>query len=133
MEKAFAYYRYSSHNQDDGNSINAQRQAVQQFAKENKIKIIQDYIDKAKTGTNTNREGYQKMLAELSDHPEVKTILVHVLDRMHRNTREQLNMIYELKAIPHKDCASDAKSDFSLDCTKSMQAYWRMSKRFCAR
>ena len=37
------------------------------------------------------------------------------------------------KAIPHKDCASDAKSDFSLDCTKSMQAYWRMSKRFCAR
>ena len=98
MEKAFAYYRYSSHNQDDGNSINAQQQAVRQFAKENKIKIVNEYTDKAKTGTNTNREGYQKMLADLDKHTEVKTILVHVLDRLHRNTREQLNMIYELKS-----------------------------------
>ena len=48
--------------------------------------------------------------------------------------KDDMQDIYSLlKAIPHKDCASDAKSDFSLDCTKSMQAYWRMSKRFCAR
>ena len=50
------------------------------------------------------------------------------------NFSKQFVINYELlKAIPHKDCASDAKSDFSLDCAKSMQAYWRMSKRFCAR
>ena len=46
---------------------------------------------------------------------------------------EVIAVTIRIKAIPHKDCASDAKSDFSLDCTKSMQAYWRMSKRFCAR
>ena len=33
-----------------------------------------------------------------------------------------------LKAIPHKDCASDAKSDFSLDCTKSTQACWSVDQ-----
>ena len=37
------------------------------------------------------------MIAELNKHSEIKTILVHVLDRMHRNAREQLNMIYDLK------------------------------------
>ena len=50
------------------------------------------------------------------------------------NFSKQFVINYELlKAIPHKDCASDAQSDFSLDCTKLMQAYWRMSKRFGAR
>ena len=35
------------------------------------------------------------------------------------------------KAIPHKDCASDWPSDFSLDCTKSMQAYWSVGQPLC--
>ena len=34
------------------------------------------------------------------------------------------------RVIPHKDCASDAKSDFLSDCIKSSQAYWRMSRDF---
>ena len=38
-----------------------------------------------------------------------------------------------LKAIPHKDSAADALSDFSLDCTEIPKAYWRMSRDFCAR
>lgn len=97
MEYAYAYYRYSSHNQDGGNSINAQRNAVREFAKANNIRIVEEYMDKAKTGTNTNRDGYQKMLSDLEKNKNIKCILVHVLDRMHRNTREQLNLIYELK------------------------------------
>ncbi len=31
---------------------------------------------------------------------------------------------------PHKDCAQIAQSDFSSDCIKSSQAYWRMSRDF---
>lgn len=98
MEKAYAYYRYSSHNQDDGNSINAQQSAVREFAKANNIKIVKEYIDKAKTGTNTKRDGYKKMLNDLEKNSDIKCILAHVLDRLHRNAREQLNMIYEFKA-----------------------------------
>ncbi|MCM1330207.1 MAG: hypothetical protein NC253_12305, partial [Ruminococcus sp.] len=36
----------------------------------------------------------------------------------------------EIKAIPHKDCVRIAQSDFSSDCTKISQAYWRMSRNF---
>lgn len=98
MQKAYAYYRYSSHNQDDGNSISAQQNSVRAFAKANNIRIVSEYIDKAKTGTNIQRDGYQKMLTDLEKNPNVKCIVVHVLDRIHRNAREQLNMIYEFKA-----------------------------------
>ena len=93
----YEYNRYSCHQQDSGNSIHAQQNAIREFAKENNIQIVGTYIDKAKTGTNTNRDGYQKMLSDLEKNPDVKCIIVHVLDRLHRNVREQLNMIYELK------------------------------------
>ena len=39
----------------------------------------------------------------------------------------------EIKAIPHKACAEDALSDFSSDCIEIPQAYYRMSRDFCAR
>ena len=63
------------------------------------MKIVGEYKDVAKSGTSVkNRDGYLKMMSDLENHPEVKYILVHNLDRLHRNAREQLNMIYELKA-----------------------------------
>ena len=37
-----------------------------------------------------------------------------------------------IKAIPHKDCAHIAQSDFSADCTNFLQTYCRMSKRIRA-
>ena len=38
-----------------------------------------------------------------------------------------------IKAIPHRACAEDALSDFSSDCIEIPQAYYRMSRNFCAR
>ena len=38
-----------------------------------------------------------------------------------------------LKAIPHRACAEDALSDFLSDCIEIPQAYYRMSRDFCAR
>ncbi|MCD7811013.1 MAG: recombinase family protein [Ruminococcus sp.] len=116
MEKAYAYIRYSSHNQDNGNSISAQKSAIQKFAKENQIKIVATYIDKAKTGTNTNRENYQKMLCDLEKYSDVKCIVVHVLDRLHRNVREQLNMIYELKGKKIRIRATNGIDTMNEDC-----------------
>ena len=37
------------------------------------------------------------------------------------------------KATPHKACAEDAVTDFSSDCIEIPQAYYRMSRDFCAR
>lgn len=96
---AFMYRRISSHNQVGNNSFNAQDDANRKAAKKHNMKIIGDYMDIAKSGTSIkNRDGYLKMMNDLKKHPEVSYILTHNLDRLHRNAREQLNMIYELKA-----------------------------------
>lgn len=87
---AYAYCRYSSHNQDDGWRLESQRSALQKYARNNGIRIKHFFIDEAMTGRNTNRAGYQKMMASFQDHPEVKTLLIHKLDRMHRKTVNQL-------------------------------------------
>ena len=43
----------------------------------------------------------------------------------------KIMFIYGVKAIPHNYCRTDAQSGFSVDCIKSSQAYWRMSRDFC--
>lgn len=99
VKKAFMYRRISSHNQIGNNSFDAQEQAVRKYAAEHHIQIVGDYTDVAKSGTAiNNRDGYLQMMCDLENHPEVRCILTHNLDRLHRNAREQLNMIYELKA-----------------------------------
>ncbi len=96
---AYTYKRISSFNQVGNNSFNAQDDANRKTAKEHNMKIVGEYKDVAKSGTSVkNRDGYLKMMSDLEKHPEIKYILVHNLDRLHRNAREQLNMIYELKA-----------------------------------
>jgi hypothetical protein len=43
------------------------------------------------------------------------------------------SMINEFQATSHRGCAKDTKSDFSPDCTEIPQAYFRMSRDFCAK
>lgn len=96
---AYMYRRISSHNQIGNNSLNAQEQAIREYAKEHNIKIIGDYTDIAKSGTSIkNRSGYKQMMSDIEKNPKINIIICHQIDRLHRNAREQLNMIYELKA-----------------------------------
>lgn len=95
---AYEYNRYSSHNQDDGNSIEAQQNAIESFAARYKIKIVNKYVDRAKSGTNTNREQYQLMMKDL-EKGKVKIVLIHKFDRMHRQIQNQINDIYKLKSM----------------------------------
>lgn len=62
---AIAYYRYSSHSQNEM-SIDQQRQQAHDYADAHGLTIVKEYQDAAKTGTNANRPGYQLMLAEVS-------------------------------------------------------------------
>ena len=94
---AYMYRRISSWNQVGNNSLSAQDADIRQYAKENNIKIVGDYVDSAKSGTTMkHRDEFLKMLEDIKKNPKVKMILVHHFDRSNRNAREQLNVIYEL-------------------------------------
>ena len=91
MTKVLAYIRYSSHNQDEGNSVAAQTTTIQNYADTHNMEIEEYYIDMAKTGRNTNRPKYQQMKEDIQNNAvEAKCIIIRAMDRLHRNAKNQL-------------------------------------------
>ena len=91
---AVAYYRYSSASQDEA-SIDIQRKYVQQYAQENGIPIIHEYIDEAMTGTNANRPGFQQMIYD-SAKRQFNLVLIYADSRFGRNALDVLNYTNKL-------------------------------------
>ena len=86
MKIAVIYARYSSDRQTE-QSIEGQLHVCQDYAKRNDILIVKNYIDRAMTGTNDNREAFQRMLKD-SDKKTWDYVLVYKLDRFSRNKYE---------------------------------------------
>lgn len=80
---AIAYYRYSSHAQNEA-SIDQQREQAQRYAEAHGLKIIKEYEDKALTGTNDNRPAFQTMMSEIKKIKPAALILWKN-DRLGRN------------------------------------------------
>ena len=77
------YARYSSHAQRDV-SIEQQIRACEQFAKHNGIRIFHIYEDRALTGTNDKRPGFQQMIQD-AKKGNWKYVIVYTLDRFARD------------------------------------------------
>lgn len=83
-----AYYRYSSASQNEA-SIDQQRDWVQRWAEAKSLRVVREYADAARTGTDTNRPEFQQMLREL---PSIKPAYVAVWknDRLGRDRYDLL-------------------------------------------
>lgn len=95
MEKikyVVAYMRYSSENQRDGYSIEAQKAAIEAFCQQNGYNIVHFYKDEAKTGTLDNREEFQQMISDAADG-NFQAVIVHKFDRFSRDKYD--NAIYK--------------------------------------
>ena len=68
MKTAAIYARYSSGRQTE-QSIDGQIHVCMVYAERNGIIIVGTYIDRAMTGTNDNREQFQKMLKDSDKKP----------------------------------------------------------------
>ncbi|MDD4730278.1 MAG: recombinase family protein [Dysgonamonadaceae bacterium] len=77
------YARYSSHNQTEC-SIEGQLNECYEYAKRNNYNVIQEYIDRAKSGTKDDREQFLQMIAD-SKNGLFKGVLTYQLDRFARN------------------------------------------------
>lgn len=62
---AIAYYRFSSHSQNDA-SMDQQRELAHDWADAHGFKIVQEYEDAAISGTTDARPGFQQMLSEVA-------------------------------------------------------------------
>jgi len=88
MDNAVIYARYSSHSQNE-QSIETQVQSCQEYALKHNLNIIETYEDKAKSGTNDNREAFQQMLSD-SSKKTFKYVIVYNLSRFARNNNESV-------------------------------------------
>jgi len=83
---AVVYARYSSSGQRE-ESIEGQLAAAHKYAEAKGYTIIHEYCDRAKTGTNDNREAFQQMLTDTGKH-QFSVIIVWKVDRFGRNREE---------------------------------------------
>ena len=86
MKTAVIYARYSSDRQTE-QSIEGQIRVCNDYAERNDILIVNQYIDRATTGTNDNRDAFQQMMKD-SDKKVWDYVLVYKLDRFSRNKYE---------------------------------------------
>ena len=107
------YARYSSHNQTEC-SIDGQLKVCYEYARQNKLNVIHEYIDRAQTGTNDNREQFQKMLAD-SDRKYFQGVLVYQLDRFGRG--DIVDALNENKLNENGVEVISAKENFTNDPT----------------
>lgn len=92
---AVSYTRYSSDKQQRS-SITAQLKDIHEFAEKNHIRIIEDYIDEAQSGTNDRRINFQRMIRD-APNGEFQLVLVHRMDRWARNVEDAMTYRKRLK------------------------------------
>ena len=88
LKTAVIYARYSSDSQSE-QSIEGQVRVCKQFAEKNDLLIVDQYIDRALTGTNDNRAAFQQMLKD-SKRKQWSVVIVYKLDRFARNKYESV-------------------------------------------
>lgn len=93
--KAVIYARFSSDMQRE-ESIEAQVRACREYATKNRIEIIGEYVDRAKSATTDQRPEFLQMIDD-SKEKTFQLVLVHKLDRFSRNRYDSTGYRKKLK------------------------------------
>lgn len=93
--RAVAYARYSSEMQRE-ESIEAQIRAISEYADKRKLRIVHEYVDRAKSATSDKRPEFLQMVRDSQDHT-FDVVIVHKLDRFSRDRYDSAFYKRELK------------------------------------
>lgn len=92
MKRVATYIRVSTTMQaQEGESIPAQRDALNKHIKEHGYIHVGEYLDDGISGTKNDRDEFQRMLSDVKAG-KIDLIIVTKLDRLHRSLRNFLNM-----------------------------------------
>jgi len=87
--KAVLYARVSSKEQEEGFSIPAQLKLLKEYARENRLRIVEEFID-AETAKKAGRTKFNEMVKYFKEHPDTKIVLCEKTDRLYRNCNLQV-------------------------------------------
>ena len=112
--RAAIYSRVSTEDQaKEGFSLQAQRERLEAYCKARDWEASASYVDDGYSGRETKRPAYQRMMAE---RDRWDTVLVVKMDRIHRNAKNFMEMMENLRAWG-KDFVSATES---LDTSTAM-------------
>lgn len=107
---AVIYARFSSHGQTE-QSIEGQLRVCHEFAERNNYKILNEYVDRAISGTSDKRPAFLQMIED-AEKKQFDCILVYKLDRFSRNKYDSVIYKHKLAAFGVKVIsATEAISD----------------------
>lgn len=95
--RAVIYARYSSNKQRE-QSIEGQLRVCKKFCENNRFPIVDEYIDRAKSGRTANRPEFQRMLND-AKKKIFDVIVVYQIDRFARNVLDYRTIEEALKAV----------------------------------
>lgn len=117
--RVVGYVRVSTSEQaEEGFSLDAQEERLKAYAKAQGWSLGQIYRDEGHSGRTIKRPGYQAMMAEI---PNWDLVLVVKMDRIHRNTRNFIDLMDTL-AKQKKEFASVTES---FDTSTAMGRFFR--------
>lgn len=91
IKKVAVYTRVSTEDQaKEGFSLDAQKEKLKAFCFSQELEITRFYVDDGASGRTTKREQYLQMLADIK---QWDGILVMKMDRIHRNSKNFINMM----------------------------------------
>ena len=97
ITRAALYIRVSTEEQaEEGWSVDAQERALRAFCVSKDWQVVNVFKDEGRTGTNTDRPGFQTMLRTARDRG-FDTVVVHKLDRFSRSLEDVLRILGELE------------------------------------
>ncbi len=98
--RAAVYVRVSTDEQAmEGYSLDAQASILNDYCVTENWDVTKVYCDDGYSGTNIKRPAYEKMMNEADDWD---VLLVLKIDRIHRNSRNFMNMMDELNSMGKK-------------------------------
>lgn len=93
--KAALYARVSTDTQNEGYSIDAQKELLKKYCEVKQITSYDYYIDGGYSGSNVERPMMQKLINDCKNHC-IDIIIVYKLDRLSRSQRDTLYLIEEI-------------------------------------
>lgn len=94
MTSVALYARIST--DDKGQDLDTQLFHLRKVAEVHGYAIAGEYTDEASGKTVRGRAGYQRMMLDASKH-RFDAVMAYKLDRLHRNVREAINFVDELR------------------------------------
>lgn len=97
-KRAVLYLRVSTEEQADtdynseGYSLPAQREACLRVSEQLGAMVVEEYVDRGESAKSAKRPRLQAMLARLSEQHDIDYVIVHKIDRLARNRKDDVEI-----------------------------------------